>query len=327
MIRRKIWLGLSTAIFVSPQGAVADTQTAASLHNAKQLQPNIVLAQNMKRSGGEGEGEGRRTGRAKSGGEGEGRSKSRPAKSGGEGEGERGHAKHGGEGEGGEGEGGEGEGKNAAKLEPSLRFYRDLQRLRGHIAIGAELVEQGKWKEAAPHFDHPEKEIYGQLRPHLATYDIQPFSTALQALSKAVKAKNKDAYAKAKADVEERLAAADKKLQAKESDWPHFVVETVVETLRSAAEEYEEGVKGGKVRNVIEYQDARGFVLQAEKLFGTIADDAAKKNQAAVDAVRAALTDIKTALPGPLPPKSQLKEVSFFLGDISKIELQLSNFK
>jgi hypothetical protein len=265
--------------------------------------------------GGEG---GSRTNRAKSGGEGEGRSKTRPAKSGGEGE--AGHAPHG-------GEGGEGEGGKAANLELSLRFYRDLQRLRGHIAVGAELVQEGKWKEAVPHFDHPEKEIYGQLQPHLKTYDIAPFSAALQALSKAVKAKNKDAYAAALNALEERLAVADKKLQEKESNWSYFVVETLVETLRSAAEEYEEGVKGGRVRNVIEYQDARGFVLQAEKLFGTVADEASKKDAGAADAVRKALADIKSAIPGPLPPKTGLKEVSLLMGDISKIELQLSHFK
>jgi hypothetical protein len=122
------------------------------------------------------------------------------------------------------------------------------------LAIGAELVQEGKWKEAAPHFEHPEKEIYGQMRALLKTYDIPPFLTALQALAKAVKAKSKDKYATALSAVEERLSSVDNKLREKESNWPRFVTETVVETLRSAADEYEEAVKGGRVRNVVEYQ-------------------------------------------------------------------------
>ncbi len=239
MKRRKIWLGLSTAIFVSPQAAAADNvNLSPSIANSP---PSIVLAQNQAKP-------------SRMGGEGEGRAAPRRSKAGGEGE--TGHAGHK---SGGEGEGGEGEGAGAANLEPSLRFYRDLQRLRGHLAVGAELVQEGKWKEAVVHFDHPEKEIYGKLRPHLKTYDVTPFQTSLQALSKAVKAKNKASYDVAFAAVEQRLADADARMKGKETNWPYFVTETVVETLRSAAEEYDEAVKGQRIRNVVEYQDARGF--------------------------------------------------------------------
>ena len=105
----------------------------------------------------------------------------------------------------------------------------------------------------------PKKRFYGKLRPHLKTYDVTPFQTSLQALSKAVKAKNKASYDVAFAAVEQRLADADARMKGKETNWPYFVTETVVETLRSAAEEYDEAVKGQRIRNVVEYQDARGF--------------------------------------------------------------------
>ena len=193
--------------------------------------------------------------------------------------------------------------------------------------MGAELVQEGKWKEAVVHFDHPEKEIYGQLRPHLKTYDVTPFQTSLQALSKAVKAKNKASYDVAFAAVEQRLADADARMKGKETNWPYFVTETVVETLRSAAEEYDEAVKGERIRNVVEYQDARGFVLQAEKLFGTIGNEVSAKDLDAAEAIRAVLADLKSALPGPMPPKTAQKDASVFLGQISRIELQLSRIR
>ena len=50
-----------------------------------------------------------------------------------------------------------------------------------------------------------------------------------------------------------------------------------------------------RISNVIEYQDARGFVLEAERLFQSIADELAKKNAEATDAVRSAFNDLKTA--------------------------------
>jgi hypothetical protein len=109
--------------------------------------------------------------------------------------------------------------------------------------------------------------------------------------------------------------------------WFDFVTETVVETLRSAAEEYDEAVKGERIRNVVEYQDARGFVLQAEKLFGTIGNEVSAKDSDAAEAIRAALADLKSALPGPMPPKTAQKDASVFLGQISRIELQLSRIR
>ena len=68
--------------------------------------------------------------------------------------------------------------------------------------------------------------------------------------------------------LEERLAAADKGVKAKAADWQPFVVDTVLEMLRSAMGEYEEAIAKGRIAKPVEYQDSRGFVWQAEKLFG-----------------------------------------------------------
>jgi hypothetical protein len=329
MKRRKIWLGLGTAMLVTPPGAaIAEAPLpipASAVSASTTPQSGMVVAQNAPRS------------HARSGGEGEGHAVR--ARSGG-GEGERGaravKAKVGGEGgeagaraakAGGEGEGGEGEGAKDASLEPSLRFYRDIQRIRGHLLVGDELVKEGRWKEALAHFQHPEKEIYGKIRGALKTYDVPPFATALQALAKAVNAKKQDAYGKAFAAVDQRLAAADTKLRAEESNWPYFAVETAIETLRSAADEYEESIGGGRIRNVTEYQDAHGFVMQAERLVNSVADELTKKDAEAAGAIRAAFTDLKTAFPSATPPQKPVKELPQVLSEISRIELQLGRFR
>lgn len=319
MKRRKVWVGLGTAILVTPPAtAIAEAPLPLPARVvAESVAPHqapLVVAQSTSRpharSGGEGEGH-RPAVKAKGGGGegGEGRTRATKAKTGGE------------------GEGSEGEGAKDANLEPTLRFYRDIQRLRGHLVVGDELVNEGRWKEALPHFQHPEKELYGKIRADLKTYGVPPFVTALQALAKAVKAKDKDGYAKAFAAVEERLAAADKSLRTKEGNWPYFAVETAVETLRSAADEYEEAVGGGRIRNVVEYQDAHGFVLQAERLVATVADDLTKKDADAAAAIRAAFAELRTGLPGPMPPSKPVKELPQMLGDIAKIELQLGRLK
>src|SRR5690606_4489506 len=44
-----------------------------------------------------------------------------------------------------------------------IRFYRDLELMRGHLLVGGELLDLGLWDEALPHFLHPVEELYGLL--------------------------------------------------------------------------------------------------------------------------------------------------------------------
>ena len=108
---------------------------------------------------------------------------------------------------------------------------------------------------------------------------------------------------------------------------PNWTVETVFEVLRSATEEYEEALEDGRIANVVEYQDARGFVLEAERLFATVADELARKDAQAVDVIRASLDELKAAFPSPMPPERAVKETGALLSSLSRIELQLGRLR
>ncbi|NBJ13027.1 hypothetical protein [Microvirga arsenatis] len=221
---------------------------------------------------------------------------------------------------------GEGEG-GAAELPASLHLARGIAMIRGHLLIGGELIEAGRWKEALPHFLHPEEEIYASLRNDLKAYGVGPFQTTLKALSQTVKAKNKEAYARARATLEERLAAAESAVLAKEENKPYFVLETALETLQQASDEYEEAVENGRIANVVEYQDARGFVYEVDRLVGAVADALAAKDAEAMKALRASLSDLKATFPTPMPPQKAVKDAGEFLSAVSKFELQLGKFR
>ncbi len=214
-----------------------------------------------------------------------------------------------------------------AKLPPALRFYRDIELIRGHLLVGDELVRAGRWAEALPHFLHPSEEIYGKIRNDLRTYDVAPFEATMKSLAQTVKAKNEAAYRTAFTALEERLAAADKGARAKEQNWPAFAVDAVLELLRTATNEYEEAVEDGRIAEAVEYQDSRGFVWQAERLFDSVADDLKQKNAEAVKAAKDGFDALKKAWPGPIPPQKPVKAYGEVLADVSKIELQLGRFK
>ena len=218
------------------------------------------------------------------------------------------------------GEGGESQG--LANLPPDQAFAARVTLLRGHLLVGDELVRQQQWNAALPHFLHPTEEIYGDIRDQLAGYRVPPFDGSLKALSDVVKAKKGGAeYAKALKAVHDALGAADAGMKAKQSDWPGFVVEAAVEALKAATGEYQQAVVGGKIAKPVEYQDARGFILQADRMIESVAPDLQRKDSAALDQVRAGLAELKKAFPSPMPPRTPVKDYGGVLADVSRIEL------
>jgi hypothetical protein len=214
-----------------------------------------------------------------------------------------------------------GESKGLASLPPELAFAVRIALLRGHLLIGDELVKQQQWNAALPHFLHPTEEIYGDLKDQLAGYQVPAFDAALKSLSDVVKAKKGD-YAKALKAVNDALAAADGGMKAKQqANWAGFVVEAAVEALKSATGEYQQAIVGGKIVKPVEYQDARGFIWQGDRMIESVAADAQKKDPAALAQVRAGLAELKKAFPSAMPPKTLIKDHAAVVGDVARIEL------
>jgi hypothetical protein len=220
-------------------------------------------------------------------------------------------------------EAGEGnEGKGLANLPPELAFAVRIALLRGHLLVGDELVKQQQWNAALPHFLHPGEELYGDLKDHLADYNVPPFDAALKALADVVKAKKGGDYAKALKAVNDALAAADAGMKAKQqANWPGFVVEAAVEAIKTAPNEYQQAIVGGRIAKPVEYQDARGFIFQGSAMIESVAGDLQKKDPAALKDVRAGLAELKKAFPSAMPPKTPVKDHAAVLGDVARIEL------
>ena len=217
------------------------------------------------------------------------------------------HADHGKEAGKEAGEGGEA--KGLANLPPELAFAARIALLRGHLLIGDELVKLQQWNAALPHFLHPGEEIYGDIKDQLAGYKVPPFDASLKVLSDLVKAKKGgNDYTKALKAVNDALAAADAGMKPKQGNWPGFVVEAAVEALKAATGEYQQAIVGGRIAKPVEYQDARGFVWQADRMIESVAADLQKKDAAALDEMRAGLAALKKAFPSPTPPRAPVKD-------------------
>jgi hypothetical protein len=223
-------------------------------------------------------------------------------------------------------EGGEAYLTDGGPRDTRVRFYRDIALMRGHMLVGGQLIEQGLWDEALPHFLHPTEELYGGMEKYIQLHAMRPFRRELQALAQAVKAKRKGAYEQALKVAEQRLAAALDVARRFMRPALGFTVRSAAEALKVALSEYEGAIEDGRFTKPVEYQDSRGFVWEAERMIEQAAPDLAKVDAEALARMRGALAKLKAAWPAPMPPKAPLLQPGEMSALISDFELHASRF-
>lgn len=199
-------------------------------------------------------------------------------------------------------------------------YYRSIALMRGHLLVGDELIARGLWDDALPHFLHPTEELYDQIAPYMKGQGIAPFDTQLKALAQTVKAKKKGAYEQARGVVHARL---DKALDAARrfmSPMRTFTLKTIVEVLKVAQSEYEAALEEGKFTKPVEFQDSRGFVWYAQRMFESVVADEGKTKAQIVEQIRKAFAELKAAWPAPLPPPAPLVAVEAVGQHVARIE-------
>jgi hypothetical protein len=192
-----------------------------------------------------------------------------------------------------------------------IRIYRDIGLMRGHLLVGAELVELGLWDEALPHFLHPTEELYGLMERYIKLHKVTPFDAQLKALSQAVKAKNQAAYRQAAKVVEARLENALTSFRRFMTVQPFssYTARTLAELAKVAQSEYEASIENGRFTKPVEYQDSRGFIWHAEQLVARYEAEFAKIDAAALARLKTAIVDAKAAWPTPVPPAAPVVTV------------------
>jgi hypothetical protein len=223
-------------------------------------------------------------------------------------------------------EGGEAYLTDGGPKDTRIRFYRDIELMRGHLLVGQQLIELSLWDEALPHFLHPTEELYGLMEKYIKLHEIPPFRRELQALAQTVKAKRKGAYEQALKAVDRRLDGALAVARRFMTPIRRFTARTAAEVLKVALGEYESSLEDGRFVKPVEYQDSRGFVWQAERMIEGAAGELQKADPEALARVRASLAKLKAAWPAPMPPQEPVLEVGQMSALISDIELHTSRF-
>ena len=224
-------------------------------------------------------------------------------------------------GEGGEGgEGGERGPKHGAQSR--VDWLTALGLVEGHLHAAMELLRAGAQDAAKVHAKHPSDEIYSSLKPGFKRYGAAGFAAELDKLAKALNSGDRATAEKAFAEVTRKIDLARRKAPANAKTQ----LQVVAKLLETAADEYRESIKDGKIADPKEYQDAFGFTHVAGNLLKRIAAKS-EAERSAVASAQKAVADLGTlwpSLPGNGAPAGDPASIA---AAGSRIELSASGLR
>ena len=181
-----------------------------------------------------------------------------------------------------------------------------LAQMQGHLLVAQERLSLKAYQAAEPHVGHPIDELYGAIEPALQARGIPPFLSTLEALRQQVRLDPSAISTLQKLQqAQARIRSVEQSLQAA-AGGNGTAPEVVQGLVQSAVSEYEGAVAQGQIVEVIEYQDARGFLRQAQQILQQ-AEQQSGRDQPRLLAMAQVITTMLEAFPSVLPPKRALQ--------------------
>jgi hypothetical protein len=180
-----------------------------------------------------------------------------------------------------------------------------LAEIRGHHAVSILLYDAGDQQGALTHAGHPIAEILPSLKGELDKHgaNTAELDAALRRAADAVDDKApaatvRDLYAKVGA----LTVAAERAVAGPVTDALAYRASVIASVLTTAGHEYEEAIAGGKVTELIEYQDGFGFVREAKRLYATMESEVRSRASHEADEISAAFATLDGAFVAPQAP-------------------------
>lgn len=209
-----------------------------------------------------------------------------------------------------------------------VAFMTNLLMMKGHLLMGRELADLGRWDDALVHFRHPIEQNYQDIEDDLAKRNVEPFKNELQELIAQVGAKEageafeKD-YAEVIAMINQTIASIDAEIRTS----PDFVLEVASGLLKQAADEYEEAVEADNVVDIHEYQDGLGFIRVTHDLVQDISEKLKARDVALYERMMDQFTRLDAVWPSLVPPALAIASESEVHDAISQIERIMNDLK
>lgn len=184
-----------------------------------------------------------------------------------------------------------------------IDYMLKLGLMKGHMLVAKELIDLKQPKQAEPHIGHPVEEIYADVEEQLKERNVTEFKSTLIKLQDLVKSKPNDpsvatTFSEAVVAIDGAIAV----LPETQRQSPKFALQVINGLLDTAGTEYTAAIADNKVKEIIEYQDSRGFVIYAEQLYKTIEPQMQKAHAEEHTKFSASMVKLKTNWPTAIAP-------------------------
>ncbi|MFN8747051.1 MAG: helix-hairpin-helix domain-containing protein [Pseudanabaena sp.] len=190
-------------------------------------------------------------------------------------------------------------------------YLTKLGLMKGHMIVAKELLDVQKPDQALPHIEHPVEEIYADVEGQLKERKVKEFKQPLMDLQQLVKSKPNDPSIAAKYN--EAMASIDSAIAAipeTQRQSPKFALQVINAILDTAGTEYRAAIANDKIKEIIEYQDSRGFTIYVEQLYKSIASTMEKQHPDVHQQFTASLDKLKSAYPSAIAPEKPVLSVA-----------------
>ena len=148
-----------------------------------------------------------------------------------------------------------------------MEFVFNIEQMKGHLEQAVVNKENGNNTLAQAHIQHPIVEIYDAIEAQLASFDTNHNTVLLNSLSQLSKNSDNLDPVQFKEDTDGANQILNKAIDLVAPEDNNTLTLIVASWLLDAANsEYESGVRNGQIIQIIEYQDAIGFISRSESL-------------------------------------------------------------
>lgn len=148
-----------------------------------------------------------------------------------------------------------------------MEFVFNIEQMKGHLEQAVVNKENGNNTLTQAHIQHPIVEIYDAIEAQLTSVDSNHNTVLLNSLSQLSKNSDNLDLAQFKEETNEVNQILDKAIDLVAPDDNNTLSLIVASWLLDTANsEYESGVRNGQIIQIIEYQDAIGFISRSESL-------------------------------------------------------------
>jgi len=197
-----------------------------------------------------------------------------------------------------------------------IEYVYNIEQMKGHIEQAIMNKEDGNNTLTRAHILHPIVEIYDFIEAPLVTVDSNlnhTLYTSLNALSQNVEKLDVSQFTEEAEKSNQMLNDAIKRIIPQENSTLNLIVASWLFDVANT--EYESGVRDGKIIEMVEYQDASGFISRAESL---VKDAIPMLNQT----MKSSAEDVLSLIS---PLKSKMQNKADIQAPISELKLKISN--